>query len=426
MTWRAHRPTPPEAKPQGGTTVDRRKFLLKVLGVVAVHSLWTRYSARDRLDVALAPDGPLTAYRLQPATAVSAACRSAACAVVTVKASEPDERQPVVVRYLAPAELRLTPPRKDQFFAETSASAQQGLQWVTGQETLERRFPLRFELRDNAQPQASPQSPAPFLVPTAGYVRAALVEGSDDKLLLNGQLVGAANRPTSAGAPKRFSALIFQSVPRILEVEVPLHWRGPIEAQSGLGLGLVLGTQVDDPLALRQAPGAVVWAGLVSFTAQAQSLRLKLRLDDNGNQQLVIAQMQAQRSIGGAALPTQAVLELHLDESIRKSAPMVNVPASTLVRDAQGLRVWTLISDHAIPVAVQELRRMERGSLVIEQPLTLGVALRPADWRAMDAAARAALMGLRQHGGRLLSVGSQLIQQPNADLRPGARVRVAT
>lgn len=255
---------------------------------------------------------------------------------------------------------------------------------------------------------------APLVVQGPGYLLSA-------KALHSGELIPLAAGVAAGAVIPMIDELIFQPVPALLAIEVSGH--GMPVPQAGQALRLHLEAPPDD-----LAPGAARSRGaLVELSlayVQPATGTWALALPPRELARLLDERMDAVRQRGGDFLPEQVWVEL--GAGLVDNRPH-RLPAAAVVRDDAGARVWLAIDGRAVPVQVQELQRLPQHSLVVELPGPLGRTVRPQDWRAMDRAARQAVLQAQrgqgaEHAG-LLHGQASVILRPNG-LVPGQPLRV--
>lgn len=107
------------------------------------------------------------------------------------------------------------------------------------------------------------------------------------------------------------------------------------------------------------------------------------------------------------------------------------LPASAVVEDAEGARVWIVFNDMAVPVSVRVVQREGVSLTVQELADARGLPLRAADWRALSSHGRYLLYRATHDvpQGRpasLLGAGAAVIRQPDTLRPPGTKVRAGT
>jgi hypothetical protein len=398
-------------------------FLTRILLMLFLgsHLMWWLAHWRSGGDPDALAKGPLSRYQLGLDADATPRCRESACTFAGAVPAPSREGYQAQGRLTLPSEMVLLPPPSQVFhqrYIEHPGS------WVARREGSSSDLELSF---GSGAPVTGLQDRGPLhkvSVPQAGYVRKAIALAGDRRRVdpsrrdRNGQ-------PLTFDLPREYSEVHFQPLPAELQVvlaEAPvLPPAEGHEVELTIALG---GTGARDTVALTARHVATLpkqgAAALPMMTLKLdalQSLRLSMALCAREHETAVpFEQLVVQVGWKGTGP--------------RGTEQPLRVPATAVVRDAAGARVWLALEERAVPVAVRELVRTEQHSVIIEVPGARGLPVRPEDWRALDSAARrAAYLHAKRPDAlgsiQLLSKGP-VIHQPAAALRPGARVRVSS
>lgn len=410
-----------DASGQSSRLLHSRAARLVVMGSVMI--LWQLLGRLSLLDPeppgTTARSGPLTPYRLA-ADQEPARCREASCTVTALplRAAGPAVWMPA--RFALPAPQWIEAPPGHVFVVHDPNAP---LPLTLRGPTAGTRALAMSTMPASAQEAPSRLADTLDVPGPGGVIAARLVDLPGWQMRGDGQLVDAQNRVMSAPPRPLLSAVLFQPV--------------PVEWTLELSTDQVPLPSPDTPLRVLMREPEPRPAGSAAPVASESPPHIDGRLHRVEGRRLTIVfdpyridDFVRQRLLDHATNATplwtdQPVIEWN---NPTLATRRVRVPQASLVRDADPPRVWVEVKDYAVPVTVRPLASAGDWPVITEVPGAMGLPIRAEDWKAMPAAARAAVYREISQpdpaaAAPLLVPTRRLIDPTRQALQPGQRVR---
>ena len=397
------------------TPTVRRVALLVALTLLGFGRFFSFPDGLFSRSAALRNQGPLTAF-LVDAGSAPPACRSAQCTVTVVVPAPAVWRLRQQLRYISPPTQWIDAPLGRVFTRYGDGP----YKWTTfANRSYETQYRIDFSSATATRSGEILQLKESLTVLQPGYVRSAKVVGADQQILLDRDFVKAEAPKHTGGTNRSYSALQFQPVPlAAMEIEYSeLPTRLP---QSGSWVRLHVTPPSSEPGAGPSDGG--IDAQVVSVLLGDGLPRLVLRISPGESQMLLEERVTQEQATQVPAFAPIMTIDWTPANGGNSGPPVLRVPSSALVRDADGVRVWAVVADFAVPLQLNELEPGQQYSLVTELAGAQGLSIRAADWRALPGVDRAAIFKAANQASVLRSQ-PQLVSHPEAGLTPGIRLR---